>query len=442
MFYIITRVCIHHRASAFSTFIASACLLFIITSSQAYARSWTLESSIQQAMATSPELKKSAAEIGSRKQEINLSSLWPDPDIGFRVDNKMGQDDGSGGYDVTDITISQPIPVSRIKYQTSAAEASLKAAEFARQYKSLQVQNRVARVFHQLQYAAAELSLAKKQLALADKMQTQSRKNSQGVVVRYLTALEKMRLSIIHEDARQAAASAEGKYAEALSEFVKLLDIDAGAVTEVSDLEPVTSIPDIDHLISLQGRHAQLSSQKQEVLAAKYEIDVARNSQYADPTIGLSWSRDTFFYGRDDIYAIMFNVQIPLSDRKNTAASKATFKASQKRIDLQLLQRELKINLNRSYTHLNHVVEQASEYEKKMLEPARKILTLTSKGFNSGELNILSLVDANNTYFEARLQYLDLIYQARLELADVKLFAGQLLDEKAGQESSQLEGGR
>ena len=123
----------------------------------------------------------------------------------------------------------------------------------------------------------------------------------------------------------------------------------------------------------------------------------------------------------------MFNVQIPLSDRKSVAASKATYKASQQRIELQLLKRELKINLSKSYTHLKHIVEQALDYKKKVLKPAKIMLNLTNQGFTSGELNILSLVDANNTYFESRLNYLDLLYQSRVELADVKLFAGQLI---------------
>ena len=401
-------------------------LVIVLVTSQSAAQQWSLESSVEQAMLTSPELKQAGAEIGARQEDTNLSSMWPDPEIGFRVDNKMGQDDGAGGYDLTDVVIRQSIPMSRIKHQESAAEASLKAAMFSYRYHSLQVQNRVSKVFHQLQFAAAELSLAEKQMQLADELYGQNKSKSAGIVVRYLTPLEKMRLTIIREEARQAASSAEGKYKEVLSEFVKLIGIEIDAVTSVSELLPVTVIPAMEQLTELQNNHAQLSSQQQQVMAAKHEIDVARSSQMLDPTIGLSWSKDTLSIGRSDIYGIMFNIQIPLSDRKNTAASKATYKASQQRIELQLLKRELKINLNKSFTHLNHVVKQAVDYKKKVLKPAEKMLELTNKGFISGELNILSLVDANNTYFEARLAYLELLYQARVELADVKLFAGQL----------------
>jgi cobalt-zinc-cadmium efflux system outer membrane protein len=402
-------------------------LVTTLVTTESIAQQWTLSSSVQQAIETSPELKKSIAELGVRQADINLSSLWPDPEIGFRVDNKMGQDDGAGGYDLTDITVTQSIPMSRIKYQEEAASASMKAARFTQQYQSLQVQNRVSKVFHQLQFASAKLALAQKQLKLAKDLSGSKKANVNGVVVRYLSPLEEMRLTIIREEAKQAESSAEGKYTEALSEFVKLLGIEMDSVTSVSQLKPVSDIPDLKQLIEMQNSHAQLSSQQQEVLAANHKIQVARNNQSIDPSIGLSWQRDTLSTGREDIYAIMFNIQIPLTSRADKAESKATYKASQQKIELQLLKRELKINLNRSYTHMNHVIEQAVEYKKKVLKPASKMLELTNKGFTSGELNILSLVDANNTSFEAQLTYLDLIYQARIELAEVKLYAGQLI---------------
>ncbi len=407
-------------------------LVAVVASAPVAAQQWTLGSSVRQAVSASPELKKSVAEIGVRQADIKLSHLWPDPEIGFQVDNRMGKDDGAGGYDLTDITIIQSIPVSRIKYQESAAEASLKAARYLRIYQSLQVQNRVSKVFHQLQFASAKLLLARKQLRFAEVMNERDKKNAAGVVVRYLTPLEKMRLSIIREEARQVAANAEGKHKEALSEFVKLLGIEMDSVSSVSKLQPISAIPDIERLTAMQNNHAQLSSQQQKVVAANHNIDVARSSQMIDPSIGLSWQRDTLSIGRSDIYAIMFNIQIPISDRKNTAESKATYKASQQKIELQLMKRELRINLNRSYAHMNHVIEQAVEYKKKVLKPSSKMLELTRKGFASGELNVLSLVDANNTYFESRLTYLDLLYQARVELAEVKLYAGQLIVDVPG----------
>ncbi len=402
-------------------------VLFVAVSANAETQPWTLEASVRQAMLTAPELKKSLAEIGARKEDIKLSSMWPDPSIELRVDNKMGKSDSSGGYDLTDVVISQPIPLSRMKYQKSAAEAWLGATEYSRDYQALLVQNRVAKVFHQLQLAAAEMSLAQKRLQLADELERLSRKNAKGVVVRYLTPLEKMRLKIIREEASQAASSAEGRYSEALSEFARLLGIKTDRAATVTELKPVTVMPERASLFASLNSHAQLVSQQQQLVAATRQVDVARNSQLADPTLSLFRSRDTFTSGREDVYGVMVNVQIPLHSRKSAAVSKANYRASEQRIELGRIRRDLEINLQRSYEHLHHVVEQAREYRTKVLAPAAKMLELTRSGFTSGELNMLNLVDANNTYFEAQLNYLNLLYQARTELADLRLYAGTMI---------------
>jgi len=407
----------------------SALLLvpLLLVAPLSFAQQWTLKSSVQQAISVAPELKKSMAEIGERREDVILSGMWPDPSIEFRVDNKLGKDDGAGGYDLTDVTISQALPFSRTRYQQSVADANLKASEFSQIYLSLLLQNRVSKVFHQFQFASARLSLAEKRLQLADELRKKTRTNKKGAIVRYLTPLEKMRLTIIREEANQSASNAEGKYHEALTEFTKLLGVESEKVTTVSALQPTITMPDVNQLLALQDVHPQLSSQQQQLVAANHAIGVARSSQMEDPTISLSHSQENFIGGRNDVLGIMFKIQIPLSSRTSTAVSKANYRVSQQNIELQRLKRELQINLRRSITHLGHVVEQATTYQQKVLRPAKKMLDLTNKSFTSGELNILSLIDANNTYFEARLRYLELLYQAHTELADVKLFAGQMI---------------
>lgn len=399
---------------------------FLMLPAISFAQQWTLESSIQQAISVAPELKKSMAVIGERKEDVILSGMWPDPSIEFRVDNNLGKDDGAGGYDLTDVTISQAIPFSRTKYQQSVANANLKASEFSQAHLSLLLQNRVAKIFHQFQFSSARLSLAKKRLQLADELRKNTQRNNKGGIVRYLTPLEKMRITIIREEANQSASNAEGKYHESLNEFTKLLGIEKEKIATVPELQPITTMPDLNQLLALQDSHPQLSSQQQRLVAANHAIGVARSSQTEDPTISLSHSQEIFSGAREDVFGIMFKVQIPLHSRKSTAVSKASYQVSQQNIELQRLKRELQINLKRSLTHLGHVAGQASTYKEKVLRPAKKMLDLTNQSFTSGELNMLSLIDANNTYFEARLRYLELLYHALTELADVKLFAGQM----------------
>jgi len=400
---------------------------FLAASSVVNAETWTLHSSIAQAMSNSPELKISSAEIGARTSELQLSDMWPDPSLELKVDNQIGRDEGTGNYGLSEITISQEIPLSRTKHQRSAAEAQLNAAKHSQSNKTLILQNRVAKVFYELQFATATLDLTRKRVKLADKLTASTNKNKRDVMVRYLTPLEKMRLNIISEKAHQEESAAEGKYLETLSEFYKLLGINSNNTINVPELFPIGDIPELEFLSQQQNEHPMLSTQQQNLQSAKNEVDVARSSSMKDPSISINRLRENFSSGTESVYGVMLNIEIPIHDRKDTKVSKANYNASQQRIELARLKRELQINLNRSYTHLKHIIEQTSEYKSKVLEPASKILVLSEKGFISGELNILSLVDANDTYFESNKQYLDLIYQSWVELADINLYAGQFV---------------
>ncbi len=398
----------------------------------ATATQWTLQSSVAQAMSASPELKQSNAKIGSRNADLTLSTMWPDPSIELKIDNQMGRDDGSDNYSLSEITISQDIPLSRIKHQKRVAEAQLSAAMHLKSNDTLILQNRVSKIFYKLQFSLATYELSKKRVKLADRLNTSSAKNNNDTMIRYLTPLEKMRLGIISEKAHQEAAAAEGKLQETLTEFYKLLGINNNSNVTVPELLPVITIPKLNTLIELQIKHPLLSNQQQNLQAATSEVNLARSSAMKDPSISLNRLRENFSSGTEDVYGIMFNIEIPIHNRKNSKVSKANYNASQQRIELARLKRDLQINLNQSYTHLNHIINQASEYKKKVLKPATKILTLTDKGFITGELNILSLIDANNTYFESYTQYLDLIYQSWIELTEMNLYAGQFINLNTG----------
>ena len=62
-----------------------------------------------------------------------------------------------------------------------------------------------------------------------------------------------------------------------------------------------------------------------------------------------------------------------------------------------------------------------------MFEPAQQVFDLTRKAYASGEVEILSLIDANNTYFDVRGRYLELLQEAWQEAAELRLAAGLAL---------------
>ena len=417
----------------------------LIFSQYVGAETWTLAASIERSYQNAPEIKLAENEVEARQSAIDNSSFWPNPTVDVRVDNRLGLDDGSGDYNVNEIGISQPIPLNRLKYQKDFSQANKQVADHELEKQRLLLETVVAKEFHELQYAQAESRLAKQRLTLAAEMQAKFVKHKQSAMVRYMTPLEKMRLDILKEEAAQVESGAEGRYLETLTRFTKRLYLDQSPDKPAQDLMvadqiQLSTLPDVNYFLEQQRSHASLVAQQQSIIAARAEVDVAKSRQLNDPTIRLSREIDTFSQGKDEVYGITLNVQIPLWNNKNPDVSRAEYNSSQRNIELQKMIRELQIQVKQAHTHLGHLIQQAEHHRLKVLQPSAQILKLTNKGFSSGELNLLTLIDANNIYFDAQLRYSELIYQAWVEYADLRQAAGILYSKAPATHENTLKG--
>ena len=64
----------------------------------------------------------------TREGELTQAGNFPNPTVEARADDKLGMEDGRGGTDLTQLALSQPLPLRRLARQRAAAEASLESA--------------------------------------------------------------------------------------------------------------------------------------------------------------------------------------------------------------------------------------------------------------------------------------------------------------------------
>ena len=406
-----------------------------------YAQSWKLENSIERALEVAPAMKMSQAEIMARKDELGLAHAWPNPSIDVRVDNTLGTASGDGGYDLTDVTISQPIPYKRLGKQQAYAQSRLDAASLGVGINQLTIERDVALVFHELQLADARYTLAMQKLAAAEQYLSRS-ENKKGKIIRYQSPLEKMRLKIILEQAHTSITRAEGRYNEVKSKLAQLLRMNRDDITSVSPLEKIKANRSLVELLAIQENHPELVHQSQSLMTSQSLVQLERSRMRDDPSISLSRGKDTFSSGEKDVYAVMFNIQIPLWSQKTPAVSEAEYQNSQARIELGRMQQQLKAELQQSHMHLSHLLEQIEHHEKNVLVPAKQMYALTRKGFISGEFNVLTLIDASSTYYEAQQSYYQLLHDANAELAHLRYAAGIFVLKHPAATTTAFQGGQ
>ncbi len=405
----------------FTTACAGAVLMFNSGHVAAQTGVWTLQSTAQRVLEVAPERGAAEAEVKVLQGSLGQASLWPNPTIELGASSAMGKEDGEGGTDLDQFSISQPLPLSgRLGQQRKQADASLKQAEAKVGQQALLLEYEAARLFHGLQFSRAQLRLAEQRLESANEFQYIGRRREQAGD---LSRLERLRLDLVRESAKQQIASAEGEFSESLSAFQMLLNI-AEADPKLARLEHFPELPPRVDLEARLDLHPALVAARQGVEAARHGVAVAQANRFADPEVWVAQERDVLGGRRQSVIAFGVAVTVPLWDRGKGSIDAAQANRQRAQLEVDALQRQLGNRLRLNHLHLSHLIEQGGEYRLRVLEPAEEIFQLTRKGFASGQVEILNLVDAVDTYFNARVRYLELLQKTWLEAAALRRATG------------------
>lgn len=394
-------------------------------SSAADQKIWTLETSVEQAVRISPYMGVAEAEVKSAESSVSQSGAWPNPIVEATANNKLGIEDGQGGNDLTQMSISQTFPLGRLSNERAEAKAQLSSARQDRHYQQLKLENTAAQAFHKLQIAEAKFKLAQEQLEFADRYQI-GRKGSDPLV-RYLSPLEKKRLYIVRELAYQEVTNAEGEYNEAQSTFKTILQISGNSNYQVDILKPYQKENDSKKLEEQFAAHPALKALKYKLEATEASIDLEKGKRIPDLTLTFFRELDYLDNRRQNFNGVTLGITLPLWDLNSGNIAKAKVENLKVKYEQQAMEQELVTKLKQNQAHLVRLINQAESYRTKMLVPTEEVLKLTNSNFKTGGVNVLSLIDAKNTYFDARKRYLELLYESWIEAAELRLAAGTSL---------------
>jgi len=383
---------------------------------------WDLTSTVQRVLQEAPERQAAEAEVLSRQGAEKQADVWPNPTIELGFSNSLGKEDGAGGHDFDQFTISQPLPflTGRLEGQRKQAQANLQQAQAQLAEQGLLLEYQASRVFHNLQLHLALYQLAQQQLEAANEFQRIGQRREQAGD---LSRLARLRLDMVREAAKQSITSAEGKVSESLADFQTLVNM-RHHNPQLIALDQPPALPNLAALEAQLENHSSLRAARQAVEAARYGVTIARANRFSDPEVWLSSERSFVGDRRQNVTALGVSVTVPLWDRGSGNIDSAQATRQKAQFEVNALQRNLGNRLRLNHLHLSHLIEQVNDYRHHVLEPANEIFQLTRKGFSSGQVEILNLVDAVDTYFNARGRYLELLQEAWLESAELRRSAG------------------
>ncbi len=385
-------------------------------------RLWTLENSIERVLDIAPERKAAEAAIDARRGALQQAGAWPNPIVSFQGDSKLGKEDGAGGNDITQYSFGQPLPLSgRLSHQKVIAREALESAKAESRYQRLFLEQQTAYRFRQLQLTTATLKLAEQRLKLADELQAAGVRREQAGE---LSKLERLRLGLVREEAQQIMDGTEGAHNEALSRYRAYLGLTPKTVPILAPLTPVGAVPSLSSLEANSAAQPLLVAAQHRIEAARANVKLSRANRWPDPILSVFQEEDFLGGRRQEFTGIGLSITVPLWDRKSGRLRQSRAEVTRAQSELLSLQRDISSRLQQNYLHLNHLVQQGEHYRTHVFEPAQQVLELTNKAYMAGEVEILSLIDANNIYFNAHTRYTELLQEAWLEMAELNLSAG------------------
>ena len=185
--------------------------------------------------------------------------------------------------------------------------------------------------------------------------------------------------------------------------------------------------PALEALERNLDNHPLLAAARKEQQAAEANIAAAQSQRFADPALNLFRERDILAGSRRDVTGVGLSVQVPLWNSNPGVVDKARAEALRARTEFDIARRDALTRLRRSHAELALTRAQAERVRANLLEPAQRLDELARRSFAAGEANVLALIDAANSYFEAQAHYVELLVQAQGAAADLRFTAGQSL---------------
>jgi outer membrane protein, heavy metal efflux system len=145
-----------------------------------------------------------------------------------------------------------------------------------------------------------------------------------------------------------------------------------------------------------------------------------------DVQVGVQYDNAT----QDPISMVQVAMPLPIFNRNQGGIREAQAEIVEANRNAERLHRELQQRLANVFERYQNARQQTQTYQKEILPRAKETLELVTKGYQAGEVQYLTMLTAQRTYFETTLAYLTALEQlwaAHVEIESL-LLSGSLND--------------
>ena len=382
------------------------------------ARTITLRSAIELALAHSPQLKSVGATQMASQGERRQARLLPNPQLSLDAENLAG----SGAYRGTTSAeftygLSQLIEIGgkRSARQDVADKGSQIAAY---DYEAARLD-----LIRDVTIAYAEAVAAQEQVKLADEQKRLASEVLQTVSKRVAAAAEPLiqkskaevalaTSGIALRNAQRSVAVIKTKLAALWGQENVDYSLDASGFFTIQTPAPVpgaaaelTGTPDLARLDVAVER-------------ARANLDLEKANAIPDPT--LSAGMRDFRESGSRAFLVSLSLPIPILNANEGNIEKAGHELTKSEVDRRATTLALSTDLIRATEGLQTAYDEADSLRATILPAAEKAFSLSRQGYQAGKFPYLEVLDAQRTLFETRAQYITALKDYHARRAEVE----------------------
>jgi cobalt-zinc-cadmium efflux system outer membrane protein len=376
-----------------------------------------------------PSLKAYSWETRAAEARELQAGLRPNPELGVEVEDVGGSGPRSGfdGAETT-IQLSQLIELgdkSQKRKQVAAFEKELAGWDY--QAKRLEVLREASRAFIELLVIQEKSKLFAE---LADVSEQTFRSVSLRVEAGKDSPVEKTKASValseVQSEQRQALQELQNARKQTASFWASENPQFAWAEGK---LDAVADIGPIDDLQQKLLNNPWLARWEKEIARSKAALELEKSKSVLDVSVSAGVKR----FNETDDNAIVFGIAIPLpiSDRNQGGRMEAVANLSKSRQEQRAARIEILNQFNQVYTELSISSDKTKELHASILPGAEEVFHASRQAYQEGKIDYLNVLDAQRTYFQVRMQYIDVLAAYHKAVADMECLIGREIESRA-----------
>jgi cobalt-zinc-cadmium efflux system outer membrane protein len=176
----------------------------------------------------------------------------------------------------------------------------------------------------------------------------------------------------------------------------------------------------------MQNPH--LARWEKEIARNKAALELAKSKAVPDISIGAGVKR--FNETDDNAFVFGIGIPLPISDRNQGGRMEAVANLSKSYEEQRAARIEVTNQFNKIFTELSVSLDKIKELHASILPGAKEVFEASQVAYAEGKIDYLNVLDAQRTFFQVRVQYLETLTAYHKAVADMECLIGQEIESK------------